>query len=136
MTRKTKPPHDVLLGVWHKRVLYAAVLALWLTGVLWLLKASWQPLVMRIHGAAAMAFLLAFGALLVRHVPLGWQRERQRPSGGFLITLSAVLVVTGWGLYYEVDRGLRDWTGKIHWVIGLLFPLFIILHIILGRRDS
>jgi Prokaryotic cytochrome b561 len=135
MIHKIKSTRSVLLGTWHKRTLYTATALLWLTGVLWL----WQPLVplwMKIHGAAAMGFLMVFGALLLRHVPLGWQQERQRPSGVWLIVLSAALIVTGWGLYYAVDRQVRDWTGKIHWIIGLAFPAIIALHIVLGRYSS
>jgi hypothetical protein len=83
-----------------------------------------------------MGFLMVFGSLLIHHVPQGWSQSRQRPSGSLLVSLSSVLIVTGWGLYYVVDRGLREWTGKVHWILGLIFPALIVLHIFLGRRAN
>lgn len=136
MIAKTKSTRGVILGPWQKWALYTVMLMLWITGALWLWLPSTQSLAMRIHGAAAMGFLMVFGALLLRHIPLGWKQQRQRPSGASLIVLSGVLILTGWGLYYLVDRNLREWTGKIHWILGLAFPVLIVLHVFLGRRNK
>ena len=140
----------VILGPWHKRVLYLSLSLLWLSGALWLYlkyfgqivgtfgtqSSPWQPICMRVHGALAMVFLVLFGTLLIQHVPTGWKQQRQRPSGVSLLAISGVLIVTGWGLYYLVDAGIREWVSVIHWGLGLLFPAVIALHVILGRAKA
>jgi hypothetical protein len=125
------------LGPRLKSWLYGLTSALWLSGAIWLLLPQAHPaqaLGMRIHGAAAMGFLMVFGALLFGHIPVGWREGRQRPSGAPLVALCGVLVLTGWGLYYFGNESLRHWASWIHSAFGLLFPLFLILHIRLGRR--
>jgi len=67
--------------------------------------------------------------LLVQHVPAGWQQNRQRPSGGSVLALCGVLMVTGWGLYYFGGEALRHGTSLIHSGLGLAFPLILFLHI-------
>jgi hypothetical protein len=122
-----------LLEPWQKRALYLSVLALWLSGMVWKLL-SQTPLWMRIHGAAAMAFLIMFGTLLMGHVPAGWREDRQRFSGSSLISLCGILIVTGWILYYSGNETIRQWTSLVHWGIGVGLPILIYLHIRLARR--
>src|SRR5258705_13833468 len=78
--------HDSLqLHPIQKRALHAATLLLWISGALWLALAEGhdaRPRWMKIHGAAAMGFLMVFGTLLLRHVPIGWKKKRERLSGG------------------------------------------------------
>jgi len=91
---------------------------------------------MKIHGAAAMAFLMVFGTLLFHHVPAGWEQQRQRPSGSFLLSISSILILTGWGLYYVGAEGLRHDISLVHSILGVVLPLLIFLHIRLGRRSD
>jgi len=136
MNHKTKSAHNVLLGPWQKWTLYGVTLTLWATGSMWLLASDWQSVAMRIHGAAAMGFLMAYGALLLHHVPLGWKQQRERVTGAILVAVNGILILTGWGLYYFVDRALRDWTGKLHWILGLGLPVLIFIHVLIGRRNK
>jgi hypothetical protein len=134
-----KHPHKILLTTGQKRTLYLAFGSLWVSGVVWLLAVEGSPvrnLSMKIHGAAAMAFLMVFGSLLLQHVPHGWAQNRQRPSGGWVSALCGVLTVTGWMLYYIANESVRHATSLIHWTIGLLIPALLILHVILGRRQD
>jgi Kef-type K+ transport system membrane component KefB len=139
---------SVLVGPWQKKILYIASALLWVSGVAWLylryfgqiqteygLQSSpAQPLWLKIHGAAAMAFLMVFGTFLLQHVPAGWQDNRHRPSGSSLVVFCALLVLSGWGLYYLGDEKLRHMTSFLHSGIGVLFPLIIFLHVWLTNR--
>ena len=94
------------LGVWQKRLLYGVFAVLWLTGAVWLYQP--HPFWLKVHGVAAMAFLMSFGALLLEHVPTGWDLNEHRPSGGSLLGASGVLILTGWGLYYFGNEEKRS----------------------------
>ena len=134
---------EALLPPMQKRLLYGATALLWLSGALWLyykyfgqvqgdygLQASpAQPILLEIHGAAAMAFLMLFGSLLIQHVPVGWKQNRQRPSGVSVITLCGVLILTGWGLYYLGSDHFRRWTSWTHSILGLALPILIWIHV-------
>jgi hypothetical protein len=128
-----------LLGPLQKRTLYLTITLLWLSGAIWLRLPAGHasgPLWMKIHGAAAMAFLIVFGTLLHDHVPTGWQQKRERRSGGSLLGICVVLILTGWLLYYAGSEGLRHWASVIHWVLGLLIPVVIFLHVRLGSASE
>jgi hypothetical protein len=133
----------------HKRALYGICAVLWLSGAYWLYvfyfaggiaelgSSSPVPaLLPELHGAAAMAFLLAFGALLPQHVPSGWRQKRQRPTGLLLVLVCAILVLTGWGLYYFSEEALRAATRLIHSILGILLPLAMGAHVWRVRRRS
>jgi len=131
-----------LLGRIHRRVLYTAVIGLWLTGMAWWglgliadQTASWiQPLCLKIHGAAAMLFLTVFGMLFVQHIPFGWKQHRQRIGGVLLLTVCWVLTASGYGLYYFGNETLRQWTSWSHEWLGAFLPVIITAHVWYGRR--
>jgi hypothetical protein len=89
---------------------------------------------LRLHGAAVIAFLVSFGGLLPRHVPLGWRERGNRGSGAAMLILVAVLAVTGYGLYYLVDDAQRAWASLTHWSLGLATAGALVLHATLGNR--
>ena len=136
------------LPPWQKRTLYGVSGLLWVSGACWLYTSYFGqgaggdegpnfagPLLLKIHGAAAMAFLLAFGTLLPDHLPNGWQQEPQRPSGCSLVAVCVILIVTGWGLYYFGHERLREATSAIHSVLGILLPMAMGLHVSRARRN-
>ena len=92
---------------------------------------SWA---MKIHGAASMAVLLLIGMLLNGHVRFAWRVRRNRANGSIFLSVFAVLIVTGYGLYYAGGEKLRAWTSLIHLAVGLALPVFLLIHIFLGRR--
>ena len=130
------------VGRRQKKMLYAASFLLWMSGALWLFEryvsdnALPLPLWMKIHGAAAMLFLMVFGALLIHHVPVGWRHKRQRPSGIPLLLICTVLVITGWALYYLGDESIREWTSAAHSILGLLFPFVLGLHLWFAKKHK
>lgn len=92
------------------------------------------PWFLRAHGAAAMLMLVLFGILLPVHLRRGWQAQRNRSSGVFLGSLCAILILTGWLLYYASYERLREFASLVHSWLGITLPVWIVGHIWLGRR--
>jgi hypothetical protein len=86
------------------------------------------------HGISAYLFVLLFGAVLPTHIKSAWKAKRNRISGGLMITVMSLLLISGLLLYYAVDT--REAALWVHWIIGgglvLLFPF----HFIAGRRAN
>jgi hypothetical protein len=136
------------LARWQVRLLCWSGGLLWLSGVAWLLLHDYgqvqgefgpeanpaEPWMMRLHGAAMIAALLGSGSLLVAHVWRGWTYRSQRVLGLALVIILAVLILTGYLLYYAGDDSLRWWVSAVHWIIGIVvLPLFLV-HYYQGRR--
>ncbi len=128
---------------------------LWVSGAGWLvshylfphrsefgdLPNPWEPVWMRLHGAAVMMFLVAFGALLPGHIMRGLRRRTNSATGTLalttgtlMLTMIAALTLTGYGLYYAGDESLRSWTGIVHWAVGLAAAAGLVAHAAVGRR--
>lgn len=93
--------------------------------------AAW---VLRLHGAAAMLVLVVLGVLLPLHVRRAWRVRKNRFSGAGMLVFCALLIATGWLLYYASGENIRPTVSAIHLWTGLGLPLFLIVHIWLGRR--
>jgi len=138
----------VALGPRQKRSLYSVTALLWLSGAGWVwlryfgqVQGAFGPeprplqaTMLKLHGAAAMLFLVALGALLPQHVPLGWKTRRQRPSGASLLGICALLTLTAWGLYYAGSDELRPYISWTHTALGLALPGAVALHVWLAAR--
>ncbi len=88
---------------------------LWLSGMAWLvLHLGFEPRnffgplphpaeapLMRVHGVIAVAGVFLLGWLGAGHVMQRWRRARNRPSGWTLLGCAALLVLTGYALYYN-----------------------------------
>ena len=148
MKRSHGLPLSIKLGHWHKRWLYTAGGALTASGIGWLIahfffsgsggfddapnvSESWW---LRLHGAAAMGFLIAFGSLLPGHIARAWQLRRNYRSGFAMLAGIAILVATAYALYYFGDEQTRPWISMVHWVLGLIIALGMPFHIYLGRQ--
>lgn len=140
----------IQLSTRHKRWFYSVATVLFLSGaacVLFGFQAgrdearadffrSLKVWSLKLHGAAAMAFLIAIGILIPTHIKRAWQAGRNRANGVFSVTVIAVLVVTGYGLYYLGDERWRDATSWIHLILGFAIPALLALHIWTGRRET
>ncbi|HEX4697641.1 MAG TPA: hypothetical protein VH254_08210 [Candidatus Udaeobacter sp.] len=138
-------PDSIRLKRLQKYFLNAVLALIFLSGVAW---AYWNYFValpgdfetsakawaMKIHGAAAMAVLVLIGMLLNAHVRFAWRAHRNRANGSIFLSAFAVLIITGYGLYYAGGERLRAWTSWIHLVIGLALPALLLVHILLGKR--
>jgi hypothetical protein len=122
--------------------------ALFVTGAAWLaadaLKdgpsgAAWQEIganLLMVHGGAAMAMLMVFGAVFPLHVRRGWRARKNRLSGGAMVTLNGLLIVTAFGLYYCGSELMRPWISDAHIAAGFALVALIFLHVLIGRRIS
>ena len=128
----------------HRYLLYAVLTLLVLSGVIWAyfnyvtslpeeFAATLKSWSLKVHGAAAMAILVLIGTVLTTHVKFAWRAGRNRFNGIVLLSIFAFLAVTGYGLYYAGGERLRAWTSWIHLAIGLALPIFVVLHILVGR---
>jgi hypothetical protein len=91
---------------------------------------------LRLHGAALLGFLVAFGALLPRHIADGWRHGLNRDSGLAVIAMVIVLTLTGYGLYYATGDTIHGWVSVVHWSIGLGSFAALIWHVVRGRSLS
>ncbi|MBL9176155.1 MAG: hypothetical protein JNL10_21610 [Verrucomicrobiales bacterium] len=94
-----------------------------------------KPWLLRVHGAAVMAFLVLLGTLLMVHVRRAWPSGVNRRSGMLLGIWISVQILTGYGLDYLDSDALRDRAGQIHISVGLLSPLVVVGHVVWGRRQ-
>ncbi|WP_244545115.1 DUF4405 domain-containing protein [Collimonas sp. OK607] len=95
-----------------------------------------EPWSMKLHGAAAMVMLFFVGSLLINHIRRAHHAHRNRYSGWSMAALLALLTASGYALYYIASESSRPLWSAGHWILGLLFPLLLVLHIFLGRRAA
>lgn len=132
---------------WHRRAIYAVAAALTLSGIAWLAAHYFlrspgefgeaihplEPWSMKLHGAAAMAMLFFIGSVMNSHIRRAQRACRNLAAGWSLIATLAMLTVTGYGLWYVAGESSRGIWSISHWLIGLIFPLLLVWHIIHGR---
>lgn len=134
------------LARWQIMLITISGALLWLSGAGWLLLHYYgqvqgefgpetnplEPWFLRIHGLVMIPALLGFGGLFLVHMPKGWKNRHQRYIGIGLTISFAILIISGYMLYYVGDELLRDWTSLIHWGFGLAIPAIFIWHYLHG----
>jgi hypothetical protein len=127
-------------------VLYAIFAILFLSGAMWLiadaLKESangelWQQIattLLMTHGGSAMITLMMLGALVPLHMRYGWRGRKNLSTGIAMASVSAVLIITAFGLYYFGVEGARAVAGDVHTWLGVASPVLLVAHIWWGRR--
>lgn len=127
---------------------YAMLALLFASGALWLAASAAQEApgagpwanvaatLLMLHGAAAMAMLMLFGALFPLHVLASWRYRANRTSGTAMLAADLVLIVTAFGLYYFGAETLRAWTSDIHIAVGLALPALLLAHVVHGKRET
>jgi len=117
---------------------------LWLTGLLWILieytkteradlRTSGQTILMQLHGGVAFLALMCLGSFS-DHVKRGLSIKVNVPSGVSLLIYMTLLIISAWMLYYVGDdfyRSIASWT---HLTLGIVLPLLILGHSVLGKR--
>lgn len=130
----------------RERLLWLAVWLMVASGLLWLwAEYAWpwdeetgpaaheaRNLAMRLHVAAALAFVFLVGALLDTHVRVAWRRARNRASGVAMLVLAGLLTVSGYGLWYFHGDALRAAAEWLHWIAGFAAPALLWLHARIG----
>lgn len=139
-----KPTASKLAG-WHRRMLEIILIALALTGILWIAATfaldrypdfdgpeirSALHLDIIVHGVLAYAALAAIGSLLGRHVPAGLETKRKVNTGIATLVITAILGVTGLLLYYAGGEDTRTLSSFVHQIVGGLAIPLVIFHIL------
>ena len=143
------PRPSMRLSKRHERWVYIICGLLFISGLGWLFAHYFlavpgefgeahhpsEPWWLRLHGAAAMGFLMVFGSLFQGHIARAWHLRKNLPSGLFMFALIMLLVLSGYGLYYVTDEQAHPWISTIHWAIGLSTIAGLLLHIKLGKKS-
>ena len=144
----TMQRNGIRLGSSHRAWLFGAFAAAFITGTAWWVLRHWfqvegdfgpaphpaERWLIRLHGGAALLTLILLGSLLPLHVKRAWLARRNRSSGGLLLTLNALLALTGYALYYAGGESLRTMASTSHLALGFALPILLVLHILFGRR--
>lgn len=151
MSRPNGPraPHGPL-RLSPRRRLFAWIVgwAVWGSGVAWLVFHYFLPTqgpfgpqanpteIWWLRGHAAMGFLAlwGFGMIWSAHIVPGWHARRRRWSGGTAFAVLAILVASGYLIYYVTDDTWHEGIALVHWIVGLGLPLVVVLHVMRGRR--
>jgi len=133
----------------HRWSIYSVGLALLISGFAWarlhhldeggIAGDPWRefkPWLMKVHGFAALGFVLLLGTLLPVHVRHSWHARRNRANGTFFLSSVGILTLTGYALYYLGDEKLRALCSDVHFWLGAGIPLLLIWHIWSGRRAT
>jgi hypothetical protein len=83
---------------------------------------------MKLHGGLAMAALVVVGMLLPVHVQPGLRAGEQVRSGIAMLALVALLVLTGYGLYYLGDELWREAARFAHLALGVAAAVWLPRH--------
>lgn len=124
------------------RLINGIGLGLWSSGTLWLVfhyfmqrKGEFGPAPdplehwwLAAHGLFAFASLWLLGLLWGRHIVGAWKIGRHRISGVLLLGVLAVLIASGYLLYYSGSDETRSVVSLIHWTLGLALPLPFLVH--------
>jgi hypothetical protein len=142
-------PSSAALSRLHRKTLYCVFAVLFLSGIAWYVlhdglawlgfdngdtRDPFETFLLKLHGAAAMAALVVLGSLVPQHVKWAWQNRENRRTGVLMLSTQALLVVTGYALYYSGDEDVRVLASELHLIIGVGFPLILAWHIVEGRR--
>ena len=136
------------LPLWQRRTIYTLTGLLVLSGLGWLVVAyllapageptpAPHPLagtMLAVHGVAAYAALFAFALVGHVHMRTGWRVPGLRAGAFWLCATIAVLALTGLGFYYIATESAVPYIRWTHVAAGVLFPCWLALHIVRGRR--
>ncbi len=133
---------------WLRRALDAIFAVLWTSGCAWLVLQlffrveyefgavphPWQPTLLLIHGVAAFFALFVIGWVAGTHVEARWRVNLNRNSGIALLSLAALLSVSGFASFYLTGESLRAGTATIHEVLGVIVVIPAVVHWFGQRR--
>jgi hypothetical protein len=117
---------------------------LWLSGCLWLVLDEFfakpgqfgrtpHPWLM-IHGIFALVTLYVLGWVTSRHIVRWWPGGLRRVSGGALTVFLALLVLSGFALFFVSDDRWQGVAATSHDILGLAVTVFAVQHWFFARR--
>lgn len=121
---------------------------LWLSGIVWLvlhygfaqhtafgpLPNPWEPGVMRVHGLLAVGGVFLLGWITAGHVSERWRNRARRSSGLLLATSAAVLISSGYALYYTTGSP-HEVAALAHEALGVAVLIVALAHWWRRRTD-
>jgi hypothetical protein len=126
----------------QRRGVYLLTGLLWLSGCVWLgmdqwpshrdpfagERNAWQPALLTAHGIMAIASMYLIGWISSHHVVRWWVIKRRRWSGGLLAGATAVLILSGFALFFVSDDRWQRYAAGVHDVLGVSFTVLAIQH--------
>ena len=94
-----------------------------------------EAVTLKVHGAAALATLIALGAMLAAHARPAWALQRNRASGTVVLAGFALLTASGYALWYFATDETRPPLSLLHWATGLAIAAVLPVHIAFGRSS-
>jgi len=82
---------------------------------------------MRVHGWVAVGAVFLLGWITAGHINERWASARNRVSGLALASIAGVLILTGYALYYTMER-LHEIASVAHEVLGAAAILIALTH--------
>ena len=139
--------HLIRLSKIHEYIIYLISVIVTISGFVWLyfdffvrVETEYslqvhpmQNIFLILHGSSSIIFLIILGSVLPIHVYKAWKIKNNRLSGGSFLLLFTILILTGIGLFYSAVEDNRRILSVLHWVIGILFPIFFVIHIYFGK---
>jgi len=127
---------------WQRASLDAALIALVISGALWLLVhytlgagrediglPHWSEVwLIRVHGLAGFVVLIAVGAFLPLHLPRGWRMRQERWFEIAMLSCLVITVISAYCLYYFAPESTRAGLGWLHAVLGVAWGATIVWH--------
>jgi len=121
---------------------------LWLTGCGWLVAhfffqqpnefgigpSAWEAPLLRVHGIAAVIGVFLFGWLVSLHISPLWRQSRNRTTGLTLYIAAAILVISGYALYYVTNDLSHSVIAVVHELLGGLAIVAAVAHWTLRRE--
>ena len=97
---------------------------------------QWKPWLLKVHGYAALGFVLLLGTLLTGHIRRSWHAHTNRANGACFLIAVSLLTLSGYTLYYLGDENWRNATSQFHLWLGLVAPALLFWHIRSGRNNA
>lgn len=91
---------------------------------------SFKPLgrwTLVLHGISGMALAIGFGLLMQSHIRAAWRMNKHRISGGLMVGLMTLLIVSGLLLYYG-SESIHETDEQLHIILGIAFTGMILWH--------
>ena len=115
---------------------------LWFTGCGWLIahfllqqqnefgigRSPWESPLLHVHGIVAVAGAFLLGWIASRHIVEGWRQRRNRVSGLVLASVAAILVISGYALYYVSNDASHLVIASAHELLGGFGVVFALIH--------
>jgi hypothetical protein len=131
-----------------RNIIYVVVGGLWLSGGAWLLLQYFfrssgefglqphplQPSLLLMHGVLAVAGTWLLGWISHGHALEGWRQQQRRFSGGGLWLLCALLVISGFALFFVTADAAQTLTTSTHEVLGVVVTIPALVHWWVRRR--